>query len=79
MKKIKDLQEKTRVSNNEMAKLLDISPSAYCDKKNGRRKFQPMEIAILCQYFSVTVNEIEDFLTRDTRNATKNILSNQFA
>jgi predicted transcriptional regulator len=74
---IKELQNNSNISNIEMAQILDISPSAYCDKKNRRRKFQPAEIAILCKYFSVSVTQVEDFLVRDMRNANKNLLSTQ--
>lgn len=69
MKSIKDLQKEYGVSNLEMAKLLEITPSAYSDKRRGRRKFQPREIVILCEYFNVNVNEVENFLAKDTRNA----------
>ena len=69
MKTVKQLQKEKAVTNLEMSKLLEISPSAYCDKKNGRRKFQPSEIVALCKYFCVSVDEVEDFLMKDTRNA----------
>ena len=69
MKTIKQLQQENNMSNLEMAKILEISPSAYCDKKNGRRKFQPSEIVALCKLFSVSVEEVENFLVKDTRNA----------
>ncbi len=69
MKTIKQLQSEYGISNITMANLLNIAPSSYCDKKNGRRKFQPVEIVMLCEFFEVKVNEVENFLTRDTRNA----------
>lgn len=72
MKTVEQLQKEKKISNLEMAKLLEISPSAYCDKKNGRRKFQPKEIVVLCQFFCVSVNEVENFLMKDTRNANSN-------
>lgn len=69
MKNIKDLQKEYGKSNLQMAELLEISPSAYSDKRRGRRKFQPREIVTLCEYFNVNVNEVENFLAKDTRNA----------
>ncbi len=69
MKTIRALQEKRNISNIEMAELLEISASAYSDKRRGRRKFQPKEIVILCNFFDVSVNEVENFLAKDTRNA----------
>lgn len=38
IKTIKELQNEYGVSNIEMASILNIAPSSYCDKKNGRRK-----------------------------------------
>ena len=69
MTTIKRLQDQQHISNITMAELLEISPSSYCDKRNGRRKFQPKEIVVLCEFFSVNVNEVENFLAKDTRNA----------
>lgn len=66
---IKQLQKSKDITNLEMAKMLGISPSAYCDKKNGRRKFQPIEIVELCKYFNVKVEEVKNFLAKDTRKA----------
>lgn len=72
MTTIKELQDKYKLSNLVMAELLEISPSAYCDKRKGRRKFQPREIVILCEYFNVSVGEVQNFLAKDTRNANNN-------
>ena len=69
MKTIKQLQEEKKISNLKMAKLLEITPSAYSDKRRERRKFQPKEIVILCEFFDVNVSEVENFLVKDTRNA----------
>ncbi|MDA3732870.1 hypothetical protein PBV87_15440 [Niameybacter massiliensis] len=67
MKSIEQLQKEKNETNLKISELLKVSPSTYCDKKKGRRKFQPMEIVILCKYFNVTVEEVSDFLIRDTR------------
>jgi transcriptional regulator with XRE-family HTH domain len=69
MKSIQELQKERNVNSLTLANLLGISPSSYSDKRNGRRKFQPMEIVILCQYFDVKVEEVKDFFTKDTRKA----------
>lgn len=45
----------------EMAEKLALSPSSYCDKEKGRRRFTAVEAARLCALFEVDIGEVTDF------------------
>ena len=51
-----------------MAKWLGLSPSSYCDKEKGRRRFTAAEAAKLCTLFKVGIEEVEDFAGEKMKN-----------
>ena len=58
---LKALRAKRDLRQADMAKLLKISKSSYCEKENGNRKFKLEEALMIADLFKVNVNDI--FLT----------------
>jgi DNA-binding XRE family transcriptional regulator len=57
-----------RLSQKEMADLLNITTSGYAGKENGHRSFKTHEAIMLSSFFSVPISEIENFLPPSTQN-----------
>lgn len=58
---IKELREQKGMLSKQVANILKISPQAYSDKENGRRRFKSNEIVTICKYFEISVLEVKDF------------------
>jgi len=58
---LKALRAKRDLRQSDMAELLKISKSSYCEKENGKRKFKLAEALIIAEIFKVNVRDI--FLT----------------
>ncbi|MDU4860764.1 MAG: helix-turn-helix domain-containing protein [Terrisporobacter othiniensis] len=58
---LKALRAKRDLRQSDMAELLKISKSSYCEKENGKRKFKLVEALIIAETFKVNVRDI--FLT----------------
>ncbi len=58
---LREFQKANNLTNNEMAAILGISPSNYCDKLQGRRRFKAREAVELCIAFNLDVTQIIEF------------------
>ena len=61
MKSVEELRKSRGWKSMELAEKLTLSPSAYCDKEKGRRRFTAVEAARLCALFEVDIGEVTDF------------------
>lgn len=61
MKSVEELRKSCGWKSMEMAEKLALSPSSYCDKEKGRRRFTAVEAARLCALFEVDIGEVTDF------------------
>ena len=55
---LKALRAKRDLRQSDMAELLKISKSSYCEKENGKRKFKLEEALIIAETFKVNVRDI---------------------
>lgn len=46
------------ITQEEMAKKLEISRAYYCDKENGKREFSKWEKLLLCRIFKCKQKEL---------------------
>ena len=58
---LKSERAKQELTQKQVADKLGLSTGAYCDKKNGKRKFTVREALLLEDIFSFNIREI--FLT----------------
>lgn len=56
--RIKALREGRHLHQKEVAAVLGISPSAYCDRENGHTAFTAMELDKLAEYHGTTLVEL---------------------
>ncbi|MCC6840695.1 MAG: helix-turn-helix transcriptional regulator [Flavobacteriales bacterium] len=56
--RIKALREGRHLHQKEVAAVLGISPSAYCDRENGHTAFTAMELDKLAEYHGTTLDEL---------------------
>lgn len=61
MTSIENLRKSRGWKSCQVAQRLGLSPSSYCDKEKGRRRFTATEAAKLCALFEVGIGEVEDF------------------
>lgn len=61
MTSIENLRKSRGWKSCQVAQWLGLSPSSYCDKEKGRRRFTAAEAAKLCALFEVGIGEVEDF------------------
>lgn len=62
MTSIENLRKIRGWKSCQVAQWLGLSPSSYCDKEKGRRRFTAAEAAKLCALFKVRIGEVEDFV-----------------
>lgn len=55
---LKLLRNEKELKQSDMAKLLNISNSTYCDKENGKRKFKLKEAIIISEFLGVNIKDI---------------------
>lgn len=55
---IKSIRESKKLTQEYMAKMLEISPSAYCNKEVGRRPFTVEEVLNMEEIFGVSVRDM---------------------
>jgi putative transcriptional regulator len=68
MNNLKNLRKKNSLTQQDIAELLKITKSAYCNKENGLRKFNTQEAISLSKLFETPIEAIENFLTSGTQN-----------
>lgn len=72
MTSIENLRKSRGWKSCQVAQWLGLSPSSYCDKEKGRRRFTATEAAKLCALFEVGIGEVEDFA--DSRKTKEGII-----
>lgn len=58
MNKIKELREQKGVTQSELGQVLNVSKSTISKYENGSLDLSSTTIAILCDYFQVTANQL---------------------
>ncbi|MCK8825545.1 helix-turn-helix transcriptional regulator [Fuchsiella alkaliacetigena] len=69
-RKLKATRKEHGVTQEDMAEVLGISTSSYCDKENGLSEFKQSEIDNILDLFSVEYEKI--FCKNSHANRTKN-------
>lgn len=64
---IENLRKSRGWKSCQVAQWLGLSPSSYCDKEKGRRRFTAAEAAKLCALFQVGIGEVEDFAGKNLK------------
>lgn len=65
------LREQKHVSQQDLAKLINVDLTTFIEKENGVSEFTLLEMFIIADFFGFSVNNI--FLTRNITNRDKNI------
>lgn len=65
------LRKTHNISQEKMAKILDINASTYSKKENGKNDFKSNEMFIVARLFNKRLDEI--FLPRNISNPDKNV------
>lgn len=60
------LRKKYKITQKNMAEMLDINVRTYCLKETGKTDFNLEEIYIIAKFFNKRIEEI--FLPRNIRN-----------
>ena len=55
---MKEIRESMGLSQEEVAKKLDITQAAYSYKENEKRGFKPKELLLLEKIFNVSIREM---------------------
>jgi len=55
--RIKQLREERHLNQKEVAAVLDLSTSAYCDLENGHTTFTAVALDKLAQFYGLTLDE----------------------
>lgn len=55
---LKDLREEKGIKQEELAKLLRVSPASYSKKEAGQVKFSLYEAKEISNYFKLSIDEI---------------------
>ena len=55
---LKSLRIKKDLKQSDMAELLEISKSSYCEKENGKREFKLKEALIISDFLGVNIKDI---------------------
>lgn len=71
METVKQLREKHKLLQKDMADLLGLSITGYSSKENNFRKFKTHEAIKISNFFNVPMDEIENFLDSTTHKAYK--------
>jgi putative transcriptional regulator len=58
MSKLRELREEKGKTQEEMARILDISEPNYCKKESGQVKVSLLEAKKIADYFGQTIEEI---------------------
>lgn len=56
--RIKELREDRHLHQKEVAAVLDISQTAYCDRENGHTAFTAMELDKLSEFYGKSLDEL---------------------
>lgn len=57
--KIKNLRTINNILPKTMSKILNLSINSYYQKERGDRKFTAIEIQKICEFFDVSINELD--------------------
>lgn len=76
--RIKDLRKENNLTQEDMAKLLDITPAGYSALELGRNSFDIDKLKIIAEHFHVTLDYLAYGTTKDTSlvEEVSRILSN---
>jgi len=58
MSKLRELREEKGKTQEEMARILDISEPNYCKKESGQVKVSLLEAKMIADYFGQSIEEI---------------------
>lgn len=58
--RIKQLREKNNISQEELAKKLDLNQSQLCKIENGKRCLKANELIKVCELFNVSIEELKE-------------------
>ena len=58
--RIKQLREKNNISQEELAKKLDLNQSQLCKIENGKRGLKANELIKVCELFNVSIEELKE-------------------
>ena len=77
--RLRELREDKDLSQEEIAKILNCTQTAYGKWENGKREIKLQELIILAKYYKVSLDYIAGLTNDPTPNWTiKNNISNSF-